>query len=86
MNCSEALCESCVRSHRKLKFASLHKVIDIGDLYESGSTLQKAELYCNDHPDKKLEAYCYDHSAVCCMSCVMFKFKFKFKFFIAINF
>ena len=71
VNCSEALCESCVRSHRKLKFASLHKVIDIGDLYESGSTLQKAELYCNDHPDNKLEAYCYDHSTVCCMSCVM---------------
>ena len=71
MNCCEALCESCERTHRKLKHTSQHKVFDIDKMPESSSTLQTAETYCNEHSDKKLEAYCYDHSAVCCMSCIM---------------
>ena len=71
VNCCEALCESCERTHRKLKQTSQHKVFDLENIPDSSSTLRTAEIFCNEHSDKKLEAYCYDHSTVCCMSCVM---------------
>ena len=72
-NCSEALCETCEDYHGIMKILKSHKVIPIEKLGTSESPLQRAEMYCTDHPDEKLKAYCSDHSEVSCMSCVMLK-------------
>ena len=71
VDCCEALCNACECCHSNLKICLQHKVIPISTLEETGYSLQGAELYCNEHPDKKLEAYCADHSAACCLSCVL---------------
>ena len=71
INCGEALCRACERSHRRNKTSFMHKLIAISELQEYNSPLPNASSNCEQHPDKILEAYCSDHSKVCCMSCVM---------------
>ncbi|KAK3109022.1 hypothetical protein FSP39_021369 [Pinctada imbricata] len=77
VNCSEALCNTCDRYHRKTKATKNHKLVSI-DVLSTGEgtndvSLHYADVFCNEHTEEKLKAYCNDHSVVCCMTCVMLK-------------
>ncbi|KAK3083095.1 hypothetical protein FSP39_013840 [Pinctada imbricata] len=73
INCGEALCKSCERYHRRNKFLSNHKVVDIENYGTTELPYNHKDIQCTEHPDKNVEAYCSDHSAICCMTCVMLK-------------
>ncbi|KAK3108878.1 hypothetical protein FSP39_017791 [Pinctada imbricata] len=73
VNCSEALCNTCDRYHRKTKATKSHKLVSIDDHEKNDIPLKFAEVFCIEHPEKRIEAYCNDHTAVCCMTCVMLK-------------
>ncbi|KAK3108212.1 hypothetical protein FSP39_003316 [Pinctada imbricata] len=77
VNCSEALCNTCDRYHRKTKATKNHKLVSIDALSTGEGTndasLHYADVFCNEHTEEKLKAYCNDHSVVCCMTCVMLK-------------
>ncbi|KAK3108265.1 hypothetical protein FSP39_004430 [Pinctada imbricata] len=73
VNCSEALCNTCDRYHRKTKATKSHKLVSIDDHETNDIPLKFADVFCTEHPEKRIKAYCNDHSAVCCMTCVMLK-------------
>ncbi|KAK3108753.1 hypothetical protein FSP39_014829 [Pinctada imbricata] len=73
VNCSEALCNTCDRYHRKTKATKSHKLVNIDDHETNDIPLKFADVFCTEHPEKRIKAYCNDHSAVCCMTCVMLK-------------
>ncbi|KAK3082542.1 hypothetical protein FSP39_010116 [Pinctada imbricata] len=73
VNCSEALCNTCGRYHRKTKATKSHKLVSIDDHETNDIPLKFADVFCTEHPEKRIKAYCNDHSAVCCMTCVMLK-------------
>ncbi|KAK3108118.1 hypothetical protein FSP39_001557 [Pinctada imbricata] len=73
VNCSEALCNTCDRYHRKTKATKSHKLVSIDDHETNDIPLKFADVFCIEHPEKRIKAYCNDHSAVCCMTCVMLK-------------
>ncbi|KAK3108371.1 hypothetical protein FSP39_006541 [Pinctada imbricata] len=73
VNCSEALCNTCDRHHRKTKATKSHKLVSIDDHETNDIPLKFADVFCIEHHEKRIKAYCNDHSAVCCMTCVMLK-------------
>ena len=73
VDCSDALCKSCERQHKKFKSSRNHKIVSLSDLESADSPIPSGDVYCLDHLDKRVEAYCSDHSMVCCITCVTIK-------------
>ncbi|KAK3108837.1 hypothetical protein FSP39_017006 [Pinctada imbricata] len=71
VNCAEALCKSCYRSHRRNKTSSDHKLVELDKGLDRDIPLYHADVFCSEHTEEKVKVYCEDHSAICCMTCVM---------------
>ena len=73
--CTEFLCEECVRSHRNLKAFAWHKVASLADLKKGGAkeiALKEAPLpKCQEH-DEPMKIFCFDCDHLVCRDCVLY--------------
>ena len=73
--CTEFICNDCVRSHRKMKVFAGHKVVTLQELKEGGAKeipLKEAPpSMCQDH-DEQLKIYCFDCSCLICRDCIIY--------------
>ncbi|XP_021356347.1 probable E3 ubiquitin-protein ligase MID2 [Mizuhopecten yessoensis] len=70
-NCMEALCKQCIVLHRKNRFLSQHKVVEIGVIKGTRGLDLHLDIKetCSQHNGKILELYCLDHNSLCCVLC-----------------
>ena len=72
--CTDFICNDCVRSHKKLKVFAGHKVVTLQELKEGGAKeipLKEAPpSTCKDH-DEQLKLYCFDCSCLICRDCII---------------
>ena len=72
--CTEFICNDCVRSHRKLKVFAGHKVVTLQELKEGGAKeiplKEVPPSMCKDH-DEQLKIYCFDCSCLICRDCII---------------
>ena len=73
--CTDFICNDCVRSHKKLKVFAGHKVVTLQELKEGGAKeipLKEAPpSMCKDH-DEQLKIYCFDCSCLICRDCIIY--------------
>ena len=72
--CTDFICNDCVRSHRKMKVFAGHKVVTLQELKEGGAkeiSLKEAPpSMCKKH-DEPMKIYCFDCSCLICRDCVI---------------
>ncbi|KAL3891356.1 hypothetical protein ACJMK2_003618 [Sinanodonta woodiana] len=68
--CEEAMCDDCVKFHRKQKMSKAHSILTIEELLNNPQNVMKfAEGFtCLDHKDD-LKLFCYTHKIACCGIC-----------------
>ena len=73
--CTEFICNDCVRLHGVLKVFAGHKVVTLQELKEGGAKaipLKEAPpSMCKDH-DEQLKIYCFDCNHLICRDCVLY--------------
>ena len=73
--CTEFICNDCVKLHGILKVFAGHKVVTLQELKEGGATaipLKEAPpQMCKDH-DEQLKIYCFDCNHLICRDCVLY--------------
>ncbi|XP_065944294.1 E3 ubiquitin-protein ligase TRIM56-like [Magallana gigas] len=68
-DCSEVLCDDCVKCHKKVRLTRNHVVVAITEC--SASFHQSLSLdKCETHVGRKLELMCKEHLFPCCSACV----------------
>ena len=70
LDCNQAICQSCVDSHRRIKQIKDHKLVNTvdGDAMKVSQFLSNC-LTCPNHPSKTIELVCKQHDAMCCLTC-----------------
>ncbi|XP_022334009.1 uncharacterized protein LOC111130990 [Crassostrea virginica] len=70
-DCSEALCHTCEKCHKKLRPTCKHVVVSVTDLSVSSKKPYQQSLdICEAHAGRKLELFCKKHFQPCCDVCV----------------
>ena len=73
--CTEFICNDCVKLHGVLKVFAGHKVVTLQELKEGGAKsipLKEAPpSICKDH-DEQLKVYCFDCNQLICRDCVLY--------------
>ncbi|KAL3870559.1 hypothetical protein ACJMK2_038611 [Sinanodonta woodiana] len=69
-NCRDALCESCMKTHRGMKLCQDHVVLGKSEYLANIDNLKLEEQTCSRHTNKTLEQYCNTHKKLCCPNCV----------------
>ena len=73
--CTEFICNDCMRLHGVLKVFAGHKVVTLQELKEGGAKAipmkEAPPSMCKDH-DKPLKIYCFDCSHLICRDCVLY--------------
>ncbi|XP_052700834.1 tripartite motif-containing protein 45-like [Crassostrea angulata] len=68
-DCSEVLCDDCVKCHKKFRPTRSHVVVTFTEC--SANFPQPVDLQkCKAHDDRKLELICKEHIVPCCSVCV----------------
>ncbi|XP_061170073.1 uncharacterized protein LOC133179301 [Saccostrea echinata] len=65
--CSDNLCEKCVKFHEVNRLTMEHKVCRIEAQNQTNSF--SSVFFCKQHNSRKLEVYCFDHEEPCCLMC-----------------
>ena len=72
--CTQFICEDCVRTHRKLKVFAGHKLSTLEELKQGGAKAFHQEEAlppkCTTHDEAK-KLYCYDCDQLICRDCVI---------------
>ena len=68
-DCSDYLCDPCVKYHRKLPSLKSHKILSADDV--STGTGPRLTIYCKCNNSQEIEFYCDDHSSSICGQCQM---------------
>ena len=71
--CTQFICEDCVRTHRKLKVFAGHKLSTLEELKQGGAKAFHQEALppkCATHDEAK-KLYCYDCDQLICRDCVI---------------
>ena len=72
--CTEFICDDCVKSHRNMKVFAGHKVVTLQELKEGGAKevpLKEAPpSMCKDH-DEQLKIFCFDCNHLICRDCII---------------
>lgn len=69
-DCSEVLCDDCVKCHKKFRPTRNHVVVTFTEC--SANFPQPVDLHkCAAHDDRKLELICKEHIVPCCSICVI---------------
>ena len=73
--CTEFICNDCMRLHGVLKVFAGHKVVTLQELKEGGAKAipmkEAPPSMCKDH-DEPLKIYCFDCSHLICRDCVLY--------------
>ena len=73
--CTEFICNDCVKLHGILKVFAGHKVVTLQELKEGGATAippkQAPPSMCKEH-DEPLKIYCFDCNHLICRDCVLY--------------
>ena len=73
--CTEFICEDCVRCHRKMKLFASHEVATLADLKKGGGReilLKEAPLQkCPEH-DEVMKIFCFDCDRLVCRDCILY--------------
>ena len=73
--CTEFICNDCVRLHGVLKVFAGHKVVTLQELKEGGAKAipmkEAPPSMCKDH-DEPLKIYCFDCNHLICRDCVLY--------------
>ena len=73
--CTEFICNDCVRSHRKMKVFAGHKVVTLQELKEGGAKViplkEAPPSMCQKH-DEPMKIFCFDCSSLICRDCVLY--------------
>ncbi|KAL3842220.1 hypothetical protein ACJMK2_020259 [Sinanodonta woodiana] len=71
--CEEAMCDSCLNVHRKLKMTKDHSILTMEELLKTPQNVMKFSegFTCPDHEDEDLKFYCNNHKIACCGICFL---------------
>ncbi|XP_060556510.1 uncharacterized protein LOC132717123 [Ruditapes philippinarum] len=71
-DCSEHLCASCAREHRKNKLSRNHKLFEGEDISDKFTTIAAMNrmMNCPDHLDTAVTYKCEDHEQYVCVTCL----------------
>ncbi|KAL3888698.1 hypothetical protein ACJMK2_001062 [Sinanodonta woodiana] len=69
--CEEALCDECLKGHRKQKMSKNHTVITMDELLSNPQNVLKFAdgFTCSEHGGQGIKFYCSDHKVSCCGTC-----------------
>lgn len=70
-DCSEALCDDCVKCHKKVRFTRNHVVVALTAACSTSFHQSPVLDECEVHDGRKLELICKDHLFPCCSVCVI---------------
>ena len=73
VECSDALCNNCEKSHISNKSSSHHEILSISDISEDSQNIKTFKNNCFEHKNKEIELFCMDHDIPCCSTCVAVK-------------
>ena len=76
--CTQFICEECVKSHQKMKIFAGHKLTSLEEL-RKGVTKEilikkPPPLTCKDH-DEQMKIYCFDCNHLICRDCIVIEHK-----------
>ena len=65
--CSDRLCDNCVKFNHVNRLTMKHTVCNIEE--QEQTYKPEVDLFCKQHASRKLEVYCFDHEEPCCLMC-----------------
>ncbi|XP_071806551.1 E3 ubiquitin-protein ligase TRIM56-like [Asterias amurensis] len=73
LNCSQNICQGCMKSHRRIKVSADHTVGTLEDIREGKVTLpeEQKEYTCNKHKGEINRFYCETCHVLICRDCVV---------------
>ncbi|KAJ8316021.1 hypothetical protein KUTeg_006035 [Tegillarca granosa] len=72
IQCSETLCENCVKYHRRFR-KSKHEIISVDEMKKEKTKPAQpldVEEPCMKHTGEVLKVYCVSHKEMCCVICL----------------
>ncbi|KAK3598714.1 hypothetical protein CHS0354_003275 [Potamilus streckersoni] len=75
--CEEAMCDECLKVHRKQKILKNHTIITMDELVNNPQNVMKfAEGFtCFEHDGEDIKFFCNDHNVACCGTCSFLRHK-----------
>ena len=70
IDCEDALCITCVKSHKGNKVSMTHHVIDMEVISTLPDEVLTTQTKCSKHPDFIMDFFCNQHHVICCRSCM----------------
>ena len=70
VDCEDALCITCAKSHKGSKVSMSHHVIDIEVISTLPDEVLITQAKCSKHPDFIMDFFCNQHHVICCRSCM----------------
>ena len=70
VDCEDALCITCVKSHKGNKVTMTHHVIDMEMISTLPDEVLTTQTKCSRHPDFIMDFFCNQHHVICCRSCM----------------
>ena len=70
VDCEDALCITCVKSHKGNRVYMTHHVIDIEAISTLPDEVLTIQTKCSKHPDFIMDFFCNQHHVICCRKCM----------------
>ena len=70
IDCEDALCITCVKSHKGNKVSMTHHVIDMEVISTLPDEVLTTQTKCSNHPDFITDFFCNQHYVICCRRCM----------------
>lgn len=70
-DCTETLCDTCGKVHKRSRFSTNHKLIRLQDVNNSQSFLLTTSFLCDVHSGMKMAFYCNNHDQLLCEICLL---------------
>ena len=70
VDCEDALCITCVKSHKGSKVSMTHHVIDMEMISTLPDEVLTTQTKCSKHPDFIMDFFCSQHDVICCRCCM----------------
>ncbi|XP_070571167.1 E3 ubiquitin-protein ligase TRIM56-like [Ptychodera flava] len=75
VECSQYLCQPCVKIHKNIAVTRSHQILPIGELSVTKSNdtdnMTNKSVHCNVHPDKEVRFYCDTCQVPVCTDCTI---------------
>ena len=70
VDCEDALCITCVKSHKGSKVSMTHHVIDMEVISTLSDEVLITQTKCSNHPHFIMDFFCNHHHVICCRRCM----------------